>query len=78
LHKKNEESKDDQGRDSEPQKSRSSATQEVAFQPMDLYLHSIVRNMVDKVSLYEAKVEETKRLHNSEDVQTARSDEIGT
>ena len=45
---------------------------------MDLYLHGLVRNMVDNVALYEAKVNETKRLHNSEDVQTARSDEIST
>jgi hypothetical protein len=29
---------------------------EVAFAPLDLYLHGIVRNMVDNVCLYEARV----------------------
>jgi hypothetical protein len=42
---------------------------------MDLYLHSIVRNMVDNVQLYEARVDMVKAQHASEEVQTARSDE---
>jgi len=42
---------------------------------MDLYLHSVVRNMVDNVQLYESRVEMIKTQHASEEVQTARSDE---
>lgn len=70
LTKKNEESKDDvtssQGRASLPV--------EVAFQPLDLYVHSIVRNMVDNVCLYEARVAEITKLHNSGLEDTAKED----
>lgn len=47
---------------------------QAAFSPLDLYVHSIVRNMVDNVCLYEARIAEIKRLHMTEEADTARSD----
>jgi hypothetical protein len=70
LTKKIEESKDDvsyQGRASQPV--------EVAFQPLDLYVHSLVRNMVDNVCLYEARVAEITKLHISGQEDTVREDQ---
>ena len=54
---------------------RSSRPKEVAFKGIDLYLHSLVRNMVDNVCLHEARVEEIKKIHQSDEAQTARSEE---
>lgn len=68
LTKKREESKE------EIKSLTSSQPLQAAFNPLDLYVHSIVRNMVDNVCLYEARVAEIKRLHMTEDADTARSD----
>ncbi len=46
---------------------------EVVFNPLDVYLHGLVRNLVDYVCLNQARQNEIKRLHNSEDLGTARS-----
>lgn len=68
LTKKREESKE------EIKNLGSNQPLQASFNPLDLYVHSIVRNMVDNVCLYEARIAEIKRLHSTEDADTARSD----
>ena len=40
---------------------------------MDLYLHGIVRNMVDNVCLYEARVEQAQKFITEEDAEAMKS-----
>ena len=46
---------------------------EVAFAPLDLYLHGIVRNMVDNVCLYEARVEQAQKFITEEDAEAMKT-----